>query len=268
MKRIHTTPVIPSTTHAHAHKNGTALPTEIQAAPAAAEAAVASPTGSSAAGTATGIVFIGLPPASASIPVPPKGWTPRPGEDYRGTQPKKGELSTLGGAIGDLERFTDFTTVLGATVPPLDHVMQLLVAGNAWSTMLAATAAWDVYAGAQEGMAWGAIRGVMDKLRPSFDLAVSMNSALATKYPALTSLLGVQKVIARKAASTRAANKTEKAAGKPETHGKVGKARQRAAEKAALEAANAAAATPEAQTAPAPANSHDGSTTAAPAAAH
>jgi len=54
-------------------------------------------------------------------------------------------------------------------------------------------------------------------------------------------LLAAQQVIARKGASTRKANKESRAAGKPESHGKVGKARQTAAAKAALKAANEAA---------------------------
>jgi hypothetical protein len=214
--------------------------------------------------------FIALPPASASIPAPPTGWVPRPGEDYRGKQPKAAELTNIEGAISDMIRFTNFATVLGNTVAPADQIIHLLQAGAAWSGIRVATASWDVYCSAQEGLAWTAIRGVMQTLRPSFDLAVQVNSAVSTMYPSLASLLAAQQVIARKGASTRAANKADVAAGKLPSHGKVGKARQRAAEKEALKTstgsggttttANPAPVQPVVQSASAPAT-----TTASPA---
>jgi len=241
MKRIATTATAARTAHAHATTDAT-VPEK--AAPVAAGSATpAAPSAPPTSGVS--VAFIAPPPSNATIPVPPSGWVPRPGEDYRGTQPKKAELSTVAGAIDDLRRFTSYyATTLGSTAPPLTHVIQLFEAGSQWSASRVATANWDVYARAQEGLAWGGIRALMDTLRPAFDLAVTNNSALATQFPSLTSLLTAQKVIARKGASTRRANDAKKAAGELPAHGKVGKARQRAAEKAALAAATAEAASP------------------------
>jgi hypothetical protein len=189
---------------------------------------------------ASPIVFIALPPASANIPAPPKGWVPRPGEDYRGTLPKAAELTDLAAAITDLQRFANFGQMFGTLVPPVDQIIHLLQAGLEWSSMRIATADWDVFAAAQEGLSWGAIRVVMEALRTAFDMAAANNGTLVTMYPSLASVLAAQQVIARKAATTRAANKADVAAGKPPSHGKVGKATTRAAEKAALKAQQAA----------------------------
>ncbi|MGO9708926.1 MAG: hypothetical protein ACLQBL_08690 [Polyangiaceae bacterium] len=249
MKRIHKSPATHATEHgvdpakAHPHLKPRASAAVIESAtlpPATATPATAAPVASAPAA----IEFIALPPASANIPAPPTGWVPRPGADYRGTQPKAGELTNIEGAISDLQRFTNFAQVLGSTVPPVDQIIHLFQAGSQWSAMRVATASWDVFAGAQEGLSWGAIRAVMAALRPSFDLAVQVNSGLATMYPSLASVLAAQQVIARKGASTRAANKADKAAGRVPSHGKVGKANQKRAAKAALEATTASAPTP------------------------
>ena len=250
MKSSHTSTTSPRTrayAKAHATKAETdatsgiaeALPATLVATPAplATTAAPAPKT------NGTNVVFIALPPANAHFPVPPQNSVARPGEDYRGTQPKKAELATLAAAIDDLNRFaSQYTQVLGATAPPLEHVLQLFQAGSQWSASRIATASWDVYARGQEGLAWGGIRAVMDTLRPAFDLAVKGNRSLATMLPGLTSLLTAQKVIARKGASTRRANKADEAEGKLPTHGKVGKARKTAAAKAALAATTQSAA--------------------------
>ena len=238
--------------HGTSHDTAAATPTETPigapdtdatATESAAANASAAPPPSTPAPPASGasLVFIALPPANANIPSAPKGWTNRSGEDYRGSLPKKAELAALTGALADLKRFTDYAQVLGATAPPLEHVVQLLQAGAAWSSMRVSTAMWEVFSQAQEGLAWVAIREVIGTLRPSFDLAVTANRSLATRLPSLASLLDAQKVIARKSASTRRANKKADAEGNLPTHGKVGKARERAAGKAALAAQSATA---------------------------
>jgi hypothetical protein len=223
--------------------------TDETATPAAATTAAASPAQPPPASTpgavtalGSGVVPIAPPPAGANIPVSPKGWQAPLGADYRGTQPKNAELATIAGAIADLQRFTTYEQVLGTSVPSRADVIQLFTVANEWSTMRGATASWDIYAAAQEGLAWAAIRAVMETLRPAFDLASSANKSLATQLPSLAGLLDAQKVIARRSAATRAANKGEKAEGRPETHGKVGRSRARAAAKAALAAQQAASA--------------------------
>jgi hypothetical protein len=212
-----------------------------QSTPPTAPAPSAAQAGQPAQSTpATGAVSpIALPPANAYIPSRPKGWVPRPGEDYRGLQPKAGELTNIESAIEDLRRFTDYTKVLGTAAPGQDHVIQLLQACAAWSSMRAATEEWDVYSQAQEGLSWTALRLVMPLLRKSFDVGLANDGNLATQLPSLVSFLDAQKVIARKGASARVANSAEIAAGNPPSHGKAGKARQRAAQKAALEAQSA-----------------------------
>ena len=266
MKRIHKGPAAhatghaadPAKAHAHLKPHATAAVVESAAAPS-----VPSPPATPAAATSApaAIEFIALPPTSANIPAPPTGWVPRPGADYRGTQPKAGELTNIEGAISDLQRFTNFAQIFGSTVPPVDQIIHLFQAGSQWSAMRVATASWDVFAGAQEGLSWGAIHAVMTALRPSFDLAVQVNGGLAVMYPSLASLLAAQQVIARKGASTRAANKAEKAAGKLPSHGKVGKANQKRAAKAALEATTVSVAPP------APAQAQVSTQAQAPAAA-
>jgi len=114
--------------------------------------------------------------------------------------------------------------------------------GSLWSSMRLATSEWDEYCVLQEGYAWRAIRATLLRLEQAFLLAAQANPQLVATYPGLSSLLGAKKVIAQKAASTRRLNKAAKANGQPETHGVVGKQRQRKAEKAAL--ASVAPATP------------------------
>jgi hypothetical protein len=260
MKRIHKAPVVHHTTPAtHTDEEVKAKP-HLAHSPASTTLTVesaatapippVSPAATPAVSTPT-ISFIAMPP-DANIPSTPTGWVAGPAEDYRGSQPRAAELTNLEGAITDLQRFTNFTQVFGNTVPPPDQIIQLLQAGGAWSAMRVATAEWDGYAQAQEGLAWVAIRLVMAALRSAFDLALQANGSLATMYPSLTSLLTAQKVIARKGASTRAANKAAEAKGETPSHGKVGKARMKAAAKAALKATTASsAATAQTVTAPA-----------------
>jgi hypothetical protein len=79
----------------------------------------------------------------------------------------------------------------------------------------------------------------MARIQPLFELAVAGDPTLGTQYPMLVKLFGAQRVIAQKAAATRKANRKAIAEGKPPVKGQVGKRRQRAAQKAALLAAEA-----------------------------
>ena len=87
----------------------------------------------------------------------------------------------------------------------------------------------------QEGLGWATLRPVMERLRPLFDTAVQADPTLLVKLRSLATLLGARTAIAQKAVATRQRNKQSKAKGEPQTHGKVGKTRKRAEEKAALE---------------------------------
>ncbi|MGO9710582.1 MAG: hypothetical protein ACLQBL_17070 [Polyangiaceae bacterium] len=183
--------------------------------------------------------FIAPPPASANIPSPPSGFVPTNGANYKGMQPQKAELVALPLAITDLGNFTSYTTTLGSTAPPIADVLQTLDVTSDWSTMRNAAAAWDAYCRDQEGICWTTMRTLMDRLTPSFQLAVKGNPSLATTYAGLATLLGAKAVSAKKSVATRTKNKAEVAAGNAPTHGLVGKAHQKAAAKAALAAQNA-----------------------------
>jgi hypothetical protein len=92
----------------------------------------------------------------------------------------------------------------------------------------------------QEGLSWEAMREQMDTLRPAFALAAKRDPKLIVRFSGLAKLLGAKRAIAQKGASTRRANKKAEAEGKPQVHGKVGKKRQCAAEKASLAAVGSA----------------------------
>jgi hypothetical protein len=125
--------------------------------------------------------------------------------------------------------------------------------------MRTASAAWDAYCNDQEGICWRAMRSNLVRLRPAFDLAVAGNPALATKYAGLATLLGVKKTIAKKAVSTKRANKKAVAGGKAPVHVQIGKQRKKAADKAIVAAAQGAPHT----VSPAPAGANGAGTTPA-----
>jgi hypothetical protein len=192
--------------------------------------------GSSTPGTGASTPSLAPPPSGANIPQPPSSFIPDSGTTYRGVTPAKAELVALPLALDDLRKFVNFAVVLGTTVPGYAEVLQLFLVCNDWSSMRTASTAWDLYCRDQEGIGWTMLRAVMDRLRPAFTLAATTDPSLLTKYPGLATLLGMRKSFSQKAASTRRLNRKAVAEGKPPTHGKVGKARQRAAERAALAA--------------------------------
>jgi hypothetical protein len=55
-------------------------------------------------------------------------------------------------------------------------------------------------------MAWKDALEVINNLKAPFQLAATANPSMATQYPALTRLLGAQKVVAKRAASTKKKN--------------------------------------------------------------
>ena len=191
--------------------------------------------------TSLGAGLLPAPP-DVTIPSPPQGFEPTTGIAYRGIVPWTAELVILPKALQDLARFTSYASVLGTTVPPYSQLVEILTVGSQWSATRAASSAWDMYCRDQEGSAWRLINALMDRLRPAFALAVQGDASIASTYPSLAELLSVKKVNARKGVSTRQLNKQAKAKGEPETHGVVGKKREKRAAKAALAAANAAAA--------------------------
>lgn len=194
--------------------------------------------------TSGSIGFIAGPPANALIPTPPSGFEPTSGTAYRGIQPGTSELVALPLAIKNLQSFTNYASVLGSGAPPLSEIQQAFQVSNDWSAMRNASTAWDRYSRDQEGLAWTAMRALIARLNPAFNLAARTNPSITTAYAGLAALLVAKSVSSQKAAAARKKNKANVAEGKLPTHGTVGKARQRAAEKAAFAAQNAKPAAP------------------------
>ncbi|HEY2512966.1 MAG TPA: hypothetical protein VGI39_18995 [Polyangiaceae bacterium] len=185
------------------------------------------------------IIFVAPPPPDVSIPTIDYA-AATPGE-FRNVMPRASELTALAQAIKDLSAFKGYTLTFGSAAPDYEEVVQAFTVGAQWTSMRTLSSSWDGYCLVQQGLAWRAIRMLMSQLVPIFAIAAAANPKLLTQYPGLASLLGAKKTIAQKGASTRKANKTAKAEGKPETHGVVGKQNQRRLEKAAAAQLAAAA---------------------------
>jgi hypothetical protein len=227
--KTHTTE---ATMSKHAATNKTAATTQTESAPTA-------PPSPAPAGLP--LVFLPPPPADAKIPVAPSGAVAPGGAAYRNLPPKSTELAALAGAVDDLKRFTTFAQVFGVTGLPYTQVVQAFDVGNQWSSMRKQTAAWDGFCETQEGISWGTIRAMMDRLRPLFEIAAAADPSLAVTFPSLAALFSAKSVIAHKAVATKRLNKAAIARGEQPNHGAVGKRRQKAADKAVVAAARAAA---------------------------
>ncbi len=233
------------------------VPVVIAGSTGAAAPGVTGPTGAGGTGTVAPPTSgpVPPPPASSNIPTPPAGYTPATPGEFRGIVPRKRELTALAQALVDLSRFTDYDTVMGNTAPARADVIQAFTTGAQWTTQYQSSDAWQKYAGLMQGLSWQVIRTQEDYLRPAFALAAKRNPALAEKYTGLAKLLAAPNTSAQKAVATKKANKKDAAEGKPPTHGGVGKAAQKKAQKAAYAAQKAAdeAAKAAPVTAPAPA---------------
>ena len=177
------------------------------------------------------IVFVASPPAGVSIPT--IEYQPASPGEFRSVLPHVSELTALPQAIKDLAAFTSYQQTFGTAAPDYQEVTQAFTVGAQWTSMRKLSKTWDGYCQVQQGLAWRAIRQLMSQLVPLFAIAAAANPKLLTQYPGLASLLGAKKAIAKKAVSTKQANKKAKAAGKLATHGVVGKKNQRKREKAA-----------------------------------
>lgn len=189
------------------------------------------------------IVFINPPPANANIPAPDAGWEPPAGNRYRGVVPKNAEVQALPDAIDELRAFGAYAATFANLAPPQDQLVQLLDAAEQWSKMAKATALWSRYCKVEEGIVWTAVRGMVARLLPAFQLAQAADPTITGKLPKTAAFLGVRKQIARTAASTKAMNGKAKASGQPAFHGQVGKRRKSKAARLALEAQHGAEAT-------------------------
>jgi hypothetical protein len=240
-----------------AKKKRSPMPTKIESVAATQAQPPATPAAAAPAPAPVG--FIQPPPKGTIMPQVPDDYVPAIPGEFASVVPRQAELSALPQAITDLGNFTDYAATLGATAPALDEVLESLGVGAQWSTVRQASTRFDGYASLQEGLSWRAIRTQLDTLGPAFALAAKRNPKLVVKYAGLAKLLGAKSAIALKGGATRRANNKAEAEGKPRVHGKVGKQRQRAAEKAALStqatpvvATTVAATAPVAQQAAAP----------------
>jgi hypothetical protein len=243
----HEVPMTTKKTVSHAHVSPAATsddstPAEVASQVAIPEATVAAapasaaPAASTSAPTASSLPLITLaaPPTNAVIPPVPSDYVSDSGTTYRNVSPKKAELLVLAQAVKNLAQFTNYTQLLGASAPPYAETLALFTVVYQWSSMRTSASAWDAFCVDQEGLGWATLRPVMLALRPILEATMRVDPTLAVKLPALVALLGARTAIAMKGAATRQRNKAAKAKGEPQTHGKAGKARTRAEEKAAL----------------------------------
>jgi hypothetical protein len=198
---------------------------------------------------------VGPPPPVAVIPTPPPGFLPVKGGVARGVRPRKTEVIVLPEAVDELRAFADWQVTLGKAAPNQADMVAAFESASEWTVMKTATRTWLTYSSNEEGVAWIAARAFMATVKPLLTAAVTADPAIASSYPKLCALFGAKSSIAKKAVSTKAANKKADAQGKPATHGEVGKQRQKAAAKAALAEKEAAQAAAQTSTAHAPATS-------------
>ena len=165
----------------------------------------------------------------------PPDFAPAVGADERAAlTPRLAELAAFPGVVDELKGFSEYTDVLSTLAPAHSEAVLVVSAASQWTAARNAAAAWQIYCVEQEGLAWRNLRALVEKLRPRFNLAVQENDKLSRKYPKIVTLLTAHTTITQKGAATRRLNEQAKAEGKLPTHGKIGKQRQRAAEKAAL----------------------------------
>jgi hypothetical protein len=231
-------PMTTKKTASHSHVSPSEAQPQAQAPAVSTPGEVAPHMATPAASTAampTASVALAAPPSNALIPPVPSDYVPQSGTTYRSVAPKKAELLVLAQAVQNLAQFASYAQVMGPYAPPYAETLALFMVVYQWSAMRTSASAWDAYSVDQEGLGWATLRPVMERLRPLFDIAVQADPTLLVKLPSLGTLLGARTAIAQKAVATRQRNKQSKAKGEPQTHGKIGKTRKRAEEKAALE---------------------------------
>jgi hypothetical protein len=193
---------------------------------------------SSPAPTAPGdAILLTPPPPGTAVPRPPAGFV-LPGAGVpTAALPRKAELAALPGVVHELFQSTDYDKIFGITGISQAHVVQVFDLARQWSGMYQASDEWGRYARTQEAMAWAEARALMNKMKMAFELASLANPGDTAGYMNLRSFLGFAKAVAKKGASTRRANGKATANGQPAVHGAAGKKREKAAQKAAYEAA-------------------------------
>src|ERR1700722_15245761 len=151
------------------------------------------------------VPFSNAPP-TVSIPVPPAGFVPVRAVDLKGYRPMQSELASVPDAVAELQSFPNWSLIFGITAPPSTQVGQRLQVAAQWTSLLAQSNSWTSYVKSMEGMAWKDALEVMDSLKVPFQLASAASPSMLSQYPALTRLLGAQKVVAKRAVSTKKKN--------------------------------------------------------------
>jgi hypothetical protein len=147
------------------------------------------------------------------IPIPPAGFVPPDPRSLLGSHPRQLEVATASDVVEELEAFTDYDAVFGATVPPVERIAELLEFARRWRVERDAAAAWNVYVRAQDALAWKAALDLLDELKPAYKLAVGRKPALAAKYPKLTTFFEAHRQIAQRATATKTKKKADAEAG-------------------------------------------------------
>lgn len=210
--QVSVTPTVPSSGTASA----TAPLTGVQSIATGAVPVVTSPTTASSpvvaapagASTLPGVVS---PPPDGDIPSVPAGFVVPNYRDFLGFRPSSRELGAASAVIADLQRFSDYPTVLGSAAPPAAAIAAALTLGTEWRAMRDTTESWDEYAKAQDAMAWKNALTLLDELKPLFLNAVAKNATLAQQYLGLAQMFDAQRAPARQAAVTKKRNAKAKA---------------------------------------------------------
>jgi hypothetical protein len=178
-------------------------------------AAASPPTPVEATSTPTapqGAVVMPAAPPSVVLPPLPAGFVPANLKLYRGSYPKKAQLTALPNAIAELESSSTYASVFGAYVPPANQLAEELTIALQWTTLRVDIEAFLVFVKTGEVVSWKRGLSDLDKLNTSYQVVVQENATLVAAFPGIGALLDVPKGFSKVAAATRARNVKAKAA--------------------------------------------------------
>jgi hypothetical protein len=190
------------------HSKKAAVTHNLSPAPGLAPAQPPGASGTVAAGaTTTSATQVAAPmalPPDLTLPVVPTGFVPVDAKDYAGVHPRAAQAAAMPNAITELEKSTSYEATFGATVPPADKLAGDMTTAAAWTAQREALENYLVYVKSCEAVTWKLVLAELDQLNAGFKAAVANNSGVAAQFPATARLLDVPKVLAQRAAATRA----------------------------------------------------------------
>jgi len=210
--QVSATPTVSSASTASATAPPQAPSIATGAVPVVTTATTATSTATAAPVAAPAAPNLVNPPPDADIPVRPAGFTPPDPHEFMGYHPTAKEAGAATSVIRDLATNDDYVATFGSAVPSPATLSTALQLGVEWLAMHEATESWDVYARAQNNLAWKGALMLLDQLKPTFLNALAANPALALKYPGLTQMFDAAKLVAKKSVATRTRNAKAKAA--------------------------------------------------------